>query len=115
MVDGQEFLPIHLVGSEWPLGVSAGLEHRHGGEGGVGETAEGVAAPLAGRQGRGTVAGQVEGVDERHVVQVDVAGVVLPVVGEDDGLVLPARVITAGDMGRLRLDHRRDGPICQRR
>ena len=43
-----------------------------------------VPAPLPGRERGRAVAGQVEGVDERHVVERDVSRVVLLVVGEDD-------------------------------
>jgi hypothetical protein len=50
--------------SERPLGIATGLHHGHGGKGGVGEAADGVAAPLAGGRCGGLVAGQVEGVDD---------------------------------------------------
>ena len=75
------------------------LEHLHHREGGVGEATDRVPAPLAGRERGGPVAGEVEGVDERHVVEPDVAGVVLLVVGEDDHPPVALRVEPAGDGG----------------
>ena len=84
---------------ERPAGVAAVLEHLHRREGGVGEAAQRVAAPLARRQRRRPVAGQVEGVDQRHVVEPDVARVVLLVVGEDDDPLVALGVEVLGDGG----------------
>src|SRR5439155_11141968 len=63
-----------------PFCVAARFEHLHCRECGVGEATEGVAAPLPGGKGGGPVAGQVEGVDERDVVEGHVARVVLLVI-----------------------------------